>query len=244
MRYKKNLRTLTASVMVGAVVASAWLAHAVWGPSVDDTNRQQAQQVLNTWDTPADHSTHHQVKSFPNPTFSPSKGVFAVISIPRIKVKFPVYESVSDSVLSKGIGHYPGTAGPGQLGNFATAGHDCCRQTGSPYRRLGELRPGDKVIVATESYTFTYTVGLQRQCGSDLHVTPEPATGQQGAMPYYAKPERYDVTWPTPCNKTEAPSQRLITLTTCYPDVSKVHVNGPTPYRIIVWAILTDVVQR
>jgi sortase (surface protein transpeptidase) len=238
---KKYLRPILSAVATGAVIAAGLLGYQWMQPTVDDGNTKVAEQVLQQW---GNQSTA-PVEPLPNPSFNFVAGKpFAVLQIPRIGVKFPVYEGIDSVILSKGIGHYPHTVGPGQLGNFATAGHDCCRQTGSPYRRIGELRQGDLVIVDTAKFRFTYTVTLQRQCGEDIHVSPEPASGQAGAVPYYVRPERVDVIWPTPCTDKEPPSQRLVTLTTCYPDISKVHVSGPTPYRIVIWAILTDAVNK
>jgi sortase A len=56
-----------------------------------------------------------------------------------------VVEGVGVEDLKKGPGHYPGTAMPGQPGNFVVAGH---RTTyGNPFFDLDDLRPGDEVSV-------------------------------------------------------------------------------------------------
>ena len=47
----------------------------------------------------------------------------------------------------EGPGHYSGTALPGQVGNFAIAGHRVGK--GEPFLNLDQLRPGDAVIVET-----------------------------------------------------------------------------------------------
>lgn len=56
-----------------------------------------------------------------------------------------VVDGISVSDLQRGPGHYPGSALPGEDGNFAVAGH---RVTyGRPFYDLDEIRPGDEVHV-------------------------------------------------------------------------------------------------
>jgi sortase A len=51
-------------------------------------------------------------------------GAFAVLRIPRFGDDYarPIIEGTGRDVLALGVGHYVGTAGPGQVGNFALAG--------------------------------------------------------------------------------------------------------------------------
>lgn len=56
-----------------------------------------------------------------------------------------IVEGTTDEALRAGPGHYPGTAYPGQLGNFAVAGH---RTTaGAPFYDLEQIVQGDEVHV-------------------------------------------------------------------------------------------------
>ena len=56
-----------------------------------------------------------------------------------------VIEGVEVEDLKRGPGHYPGTAAPGQSGNFAVAGH---RTTyGAPFFNLDKLQVGDEIHV-------------------------------------------------------------------------------------------------
>lgn len=63
----------------------------------------------------------------------------AILQIPRLGGKpIPVLEGVGLDILNKATGHYPGTALPGRIGNFAVAGH---RKThGEPFRHLETSR--------------------------------------------------------------------------------------------------------
>jgi sortase A len=68
-----------------------------------------------------------------------------------------VVEGVDRETLKQGPGHYPGTAEPGQPGNFALAGH---RTTyGAPFFHLDQLRAGDEIhVVDRQQRTWVYEV--------------------------------------------------------------------------------------
>lgn len=110
-----------------------------------------------------------------------------------------VVEGVGVDELKRGPGHYPGTALPGQPGNFAVAGH---RTTyAAPFYDLDQLRPGDRIRVTDRGGTrWTYSVVGQRIVApTDVEVIgPDPlATG------------RATLTLTT-CNPRFSAAQRLI----------------------------------
>ncbi len=77
--------------------------------------------------------------------------------------KNPLYviQGVTLADLQRGPGHYPGTAMPGQKGNFAVAGH---RTTyGAPFFNLDQLRKGDEVrVTRRDGKKFVYRVHTQQ----------------------------------------------------------------------------------
>ncbi|MFF9848152.1 class E sortase [Streptomyces litmocidini] len=154
----------------------------------------------------------------PSRTVSPgSSEAFAVLRVPRLGLTVPVAEGVSKrSVLDKGyVGHYPGTAGPGSVGNFALAGH---RNThGEPFRHLDRLGEGDRVLVRTRARTYVYRVDLVLASTSPRDVGVIRAVPRSLVRPSYG----YD-----------APGAYL-TLTTCTPEFS-------SAYRLVVWAKLVS----
>lgn len=83
---------------------------------------------------------------------------FAVLRIPRFGSGFavPVIQGISDSDLASGVGHFPDTVRPGQIGNFSVAGHRVTR--GQPFSDFPALRAGDKVIVETRTDIYTYVL--------------------------------------------------------------------------------------
>ena len=148
--------------------------------------------------------------------FSPGQG-FAIIYIPKLDVKAPIAEGIDKhKVLDRGmVGHYAKgklkTAMPwDKKGNFALAGH---RNThGEPFRYINRLKPGDKVVVETQSRFYTYDMT------SMLPQTSPSNTGVIGPVP--------------PGSGFTAPG-RYLTLTTCTPEFT-------STYRMIVWGKMVD----
>jgi len=79
------------------------------------------------------------------------------IEIPRIDAKLPIVEGISEKSLEAAVGHFPGTAMPGQTGNASFAGHRSYRH-GKMFNRLDELEKGDMIILTQDGQTHTYKV--------------------------------------------------------------------------------------
>jgi sortase A len=80
----------------------------------------------------------------------------ARIQIPSINLDDAVFEGVSDAVLRKGPGHMPETAPPGlptRYKNCVIAAH-----RDSFFRRLGQLRNGEDILLSVENRTDRYRV--------------------------------------------------------------------------------------
>jgi sortase A len=125
-------------------------------------------------------------------------GAFAVVRIPRFGADYarPVLEGTGRPVLALGVGHYVGTAGPGQVGNFAVAGH---RTTyGRPFHDVDTLADGDRVVVETAGTVYVYEVTSRE----------------------IVRPWQVGVIAPVPGSPGDTPSQAVITLTSCHPKYS------------------------
>lgn len=83
--------------------------------------------------------------------------ILGKIKIEKIKVDAAVVEGVGKSNLSVGVGHIPGTAKIGQVGNCAIAGHRSYT-FGKFFNRLNELEIEDEIILETKEGTFKYVV--------------------------------------------------------------------------------------
>ncbi|MEU9251408.1 class E sortase [Streptomyces sp. NPDC048270] len=140
---------------------------------------------------------------------------YAVLRIPRLGLTVPVAQGIEKrAVLDKGYaGQYPGTAGPGEQGNFALAGH---RNThGEPFRYINRLRAGDELIVEVRGRRYTYVVGKV------LGETTERDVGVIAPVPRSLVKPEYGYGEPG----------AYITLTTCTPEYT-------SKYRLVVWGTL------
>lgn len=82
--------------------------------------------------------------------------VLGSIEIPAIKIKESLLQGIRLATFDKGVGHWPGTALPGEVGNVVLGGH---RTSGiRPFRNVDQLKPGDEIIVTTDKGTFVYVV--------------------------------------------------------------------------------------
>lgn len=133
----------------------------------------------------------------PVPEVPANATTFATLSVPRWGPDYvqPISEGVSrrDVLDVLGIGRYPGTAMPGEVGNFAIAAH---RTTyGKPFHRVAELQVGDPLVVQTQDTWYVYRV-----------------TSSQIVLP-----QDVEVIAPVPNEPGAEPTTAMITLTTCHP---------------------------
>ena len=140
---------------------------------------------------------------------------FAVLHIPRLGEDWSrvVVEGTAQIQLAQGPGHYLDTAMPGELGNFALAGHRVGR--GSPFLDLDLLRPGDPIVVETAGQWFVYRV-LGDPATGDVTADPSGIPGQE-----IVRPTDVSVIAPTPGGPPAGPAtDAYLTLTTCHPKYS------------------------
>lgn len=79
------------------------------------------------------------------------RGLVGRIELPRVGLDAVVVEGAGGRALSRGVGHVPSTAFPGEPGNTALAGH---RDTF--FRSLEHVREGDVVRLDTPDGRFSY----------------------------------------------------------------------------------------
>ena len=122
---------------------------------------------------------------------------FATFYVPRWGADYvkPISEGVDRHRIldTLGIGHYPHTGMPGELGNFAVSAH---RTTyGKPFNRIAELQDGDYLIVQTEDIWYVYAMTSQA----------------------IVRPTQVEVIAAVPGEPGADPDGHYITLTTCHP---------------------------
>lgn len=123
---------------------------------------------------------------------------FAVMYVPRFGEgsQRRVAEGTGLDVLNStylGVGHYPGTQMPGQVGNFAIASHRSAY--GGGMHEIEQFQLGDAIYIQTQDGWYTYRF-------RDLE---------------YVTPETVDVLAPVPHHPELQAADRIITLTSCNP---------------------------
>lgn len=103
-----------------------------------------------------------------------------VLHIPRLGKdwKWVVVEGVDIKTLNKAPGHFPETALPGEVGNYAVAGHRATH--GEPFANLDRMVEGDKVYVESADGWFTYQVTWSRIIAPTHTEILAPVAGRPG----------------------------------------------------------------
>lgn len=91
------------------------------------------------------------------PDYGDQQDVIGVMSIPKIDLIVAVRKGVAQRTLDFALGHFPESALPGERGNFSVLGHRNYAR-GQFFNRLGEVEPGDEIIVMRNSREHVYRV--------------------------------------------------------------------------------------
>ncbi|KAA1422246.1 class E sortase [Mumia zhuanghuii] len=145
-------RMLATALTLVLIIGGGWIAWKYVGTNIVAKQRQgeMAVALADDWrGNRAGDATTDEVRM---------GEAMAVLRIPRFGDDFevPVVEGVDDSALTSGVGHFPDTQRPGQLGNFAVAGHRITN--GQPFKDFPDLRKGDEVVVETRTHVYTYVL--------------------------------------------------------------------------------------
>jgi sortase A len=185
------IRSVGELCITAGVVLLLFVAYELWGTGAYTQAQQHklGDELDRSWKAGAGKVTTERVRL--------GHGL-ALIRIPRLGKGFHyvIIEGVSVADLRKGPGHYPGTAMPGQIGNFVVSGHRTTYL--APFNKLGELRGGDKILIDTRAEQYVYKVTSTK----------------------VVQPSDVSVAAPVPEHPRANPTKRLITLTTCNPKYS------------------------
>ena len=119
----------------------------------------------------------------------------AVLSIPKLGLRVPVFEGTGEITLNRGAGRIAGTARPGEPGTIGIAAH-----RDGFFRGLKDIQVGDRIELAAQHRTFIYTVDnisvVKPSDVSVLRSRPEPSLTLVTCYPFYfvgGAPQRYIV---------------------------------------------------
>ncbi|WP_022917353.1 class E sortase [Ruania albidiflava] len=186
-------------LITAGVLLALFVVWQLWWTDVE--GERSAEQAIEQFETdiPEVPDTVGQPRTGPPPEeVAPGEGeVFGTLYVPDwgADYRMPLAEGVDlATVLNDGrVGHYPETAMPGQVGNFAMAGH---RQTyGKPFYAVDTLDEGDPVVVQTAQAWYVYTVTSHE----------------------IVRPDQVEVIAPVPGDPGADPTEAMLTMTSCHP---------------------------
>jgi len=165
-------------------------------------NRQLVESLEDRWKLPGG-----------GPEAVPVGDALGILYMPRLgnDYAWAIVEGSAvpdDEQLEKGPAHYGRTQLPGEVGNFAMAGHRVGK--GEPFLNLDKLAASDTVIVATKRAWYVYRVA-----GLPNDVTAPSADGIVGRE--IVAPSDGSVLLPVPHQPSAKPVEKLLTMTTCHP---------------------------
>ena len=193
---------ITAGVLVGLFLGwQIWLSNVITSNSQTHSAQEQSKKLFNqpqqqTVPSPTNTTDPANIPILDKPADYQS---FAVIFIPRLGQGWQrtIRQTVDvNKVLNSydaGVGHYPSTQMPGEVGNFAVAGHDS--GWGNTFINLSQLRVGDKIYIQTKLGWYTYVFRNFQ----------------------YVQPSAVQVLAAVPGHPDSEPSDRIMTITTCNP---------------------------
>jgi sortase A len=197
-------------LMTGGVLVLLFLGWQLWwnDAAMAAAQSKAAASIAQGWteDVSPDPSPAAPVaeEGYGDPVVAAAPGnadAFAVLYVPRFGENYhrTIAQGTGNDVLNSaalGIGHYPSTQMPGEVGNFAIAAHRSAN--GGGMHLVHEFQVGDAIYVQTADGYYTYRF-------RDFEYVP---------------PSAIEAIAPVPHDQGATAVDRLITLTTCNPLLS------------------------
>lgn len=152
------MRKLSLLLMIAGIFIIGFAVY-----QIIDTNISQKQGTVEAknllgYDTEAELNTNNgasEKRTYSKKhEFNPQKGdVTGLLKIDKIGAELPIFEGTDEDELSKGIGHYAGTAYSEEDDQIVLSGH---RET--VFRKMGELEIGDIMTLELPYGDFDYEI--------------------------------------------------------------------------------------
>ena len=194
---------LTAGVLILLFLGwQLWWNDAIMAGQQSSAASERSSEWLEEARASADATPAPDPASYGDPVVDTSEyaegDAFAVMYVPRFgeDSQRNIAEGYGLDVLNSfdlGVGHYPETQRPGEVGNFAIAAHRSAY--GGGMHEIEQLQLGDAIYIQTKDGWYTYRF-------RDFE---------------YVTPETVDVLAPVPHHPDLTPTDRIVTLTSCNP---------------------------
>lgn len=148
---KEKIRRIIGLVLI--IVGLSIIVSIVY-KKIETKNKQKElqnilEQVIN--DEPRELSKEEEEKLISG--YKP----IALMEIPSINLSQGLVEGISDDVLQYYLGHFEGSAMPGEKGNFAVAGHRVSDYS-EAFVNLYKTEIGDKILVKANKKEYVYEI--------------------------------------------------------------------------------------
>jgi sortase A len=200
---RTTVRGLGEVLITLGVIVLLLAAYEVWGKAAVVASHQGDldRQLQEAWANP-DAALDPRVgpttapdeepeQAAPQPLGPPPGHAIARLYVPKLGKHWVVVEGVELDDIRYAPGRYPTGAMPGEIGNFAVAGH----RNPATFWDLDRVHPGDLIVVETRDTWYTYRV-------YDNHIV---------------LPTAVEVVAPVPGQPGAEPDRAVLTLTTCNP---------------------------
>jgi len=155
---RQAIRAAGEVLLTVGLVGLLFIGYLVWGTGLRAASAQRAlsSELNQQWQRPGGRGDAFgaRAEQFDVATGQP----FAFVKVPAFgqQWRFTLIQGTALAQLNVSPGHVPGTQWPGQLGNFAIAGHRVT--AGNPFWSLPSLKDGDLVYIETRLNNYTYRV--------------------------------------------------------------------------------------
>jgi LPXTG-site transpeptidase (sortase) family protein len=194
-------RTVGELLITLGLVLMLFAGYEVWGKAViiGGHQRELDRELTQQWEQappapPANPHPRTKAKARPKPAApppAPPGWAIGRLYIPKLHKHWVIVQGVTLKDLTWAPGHYPRTAEPGQVGNFAMAGH----RSPAIFWDLDRVTVGDPIVVETRSTWYVYRAVASR----------------------IVRPTAVEVVAPVPGHPGARPTKAMLTLTTCNP---------------------------
>lgn len=207
-----------------AAICALYVVWQMWWTGVQAEHVQQQTRQSVQWSDPGKQETVNIAQAQAGdppvqPETASTDELIAQIYVPRFGdqwVRNIVQGAELQQINEHGLGHYPETQMPGELGNFAIAGHR--NGYGQPLANVDKLQPGDSIIIRTKDYWYVYEYTSYK----------------------IVLPSQGEVLDPNPENPGATPTKRMITLTTCEPKYTTATHRWISFGELKYWAKVSD----
>ena len=210
-----------------AIICALYIVWQMWWTGAQSEHIQVQTREAVSWKNPAAGKKTKialpQVDDPPKLQRVRQGDLLARVYIPRFGDQWErnIVEGITPEILNRrGLGHFPKTEMPGDIGNFAISGHR--NGYGQPLADVDRFQKGDPIVIRTKDYWYVYK-----------YITHK-----------IIRPEQSEVLDADPIHHSKDPKKRMITVVTCEPKYSTPKFRFISFGELEYWAKVSDGIPK